>query len=120
MIYDWMPDEGVVDPPHDPHLQPVSAGMLLASLTSLNSYLYWFIRNGYRVTFAEDITDQTIRTWDDALSVIKDPAVWKIIPDASFKELKEFINFFRSIRKMKLALQKGKLRSCALVAEKVF
>jgi tocopherol O-methyltransferase len=119
VIYDWMPDEEIVDPYNDPYLQPVSAGMLLASLMSFNSYWTWFTHNGYRVVYGEDITDQTVKTWDDAASVIKDPAVWKFIPNTSFKELKEFISFFKSIRKIKLALQKGKLRSCALVAEKM-
>jgi tocopherol O-methyltransferase len=120
VIFDWMPAEDIINPYGDPYIQPVSAGMILASLTSLNTYLKWFIQNGYRISFSEDITDQTIKTWDDALSVIKDPAVWKLIPSASLTEVKEFLTFFRSIRKMKIALRRGKLRSCALVAEKIF
>jgi tocopherol O-methyltransferase len=119
VIFDWMPDEGVSDPQNDPDILPVSRGMLLANLYSLNSYLEWFIQNGYRITYAEDITAQTLKTWEDALSVIKDPAAWKLIPRTSVKEWREFISFFRSVRKMKLALQKGKLRAAALVAEKM-
>jgi tocopherol O-methyltransferase len=119
IIYDWMPDEGIIDSSNDPYIQPVSKGMLLSSLFSLTSYLKWFIQNGYRVTYAEDITKLTIKTWDDALSVIKDPAAWKLLPKSSLKELREFIGFFRSLRAMKLAMQKGKLRSGAIVVEKI-
>jgi tocopherol O-methyltransferase len=119
VIFDWMPDEGIIDSHNDPDIHPVSAGMLLANLTNLKSFLKWFINNGYRITYAEDITDQTIKTWDDASSVIKDPAAWKIIPKSSLNELREFISFFRSIRAMKLAMLKGKLISGAIVAEKI-
>jgi tocopherol O-methyltransferase len=119
VVFDWMPEESVVDPQNDPDIQPVSEAMLLSSLHSLNSYLEWFIHHGYRIAYAEDITDQTIKTWDDALSVIKDPAAWKLIPRSSISELREFISFLKSIRTMKLAMQKGKLRSGAIVAEKI-
>jgi tocopherol O-methyltransferase len=119
IIFDWMPDESVLDPYNDPDIQPVSAGMLLASLTSLSSFLKWFINNGYRITYSEDITDRTIKTWDDASTVIIDPAAWKLIPRSSVNEVREFISFFRSIRAMKRSMQKGKLRSGAIVAEKI-
>ena len=120
VIFDWMPDEDILNPQDDPYIQPVSDGMLLASLTSLGSYLRWFIQNGYRIIFAEDITDQTIKTWDDAIPVIKDPAVLKLIPNASFNELKELFSFLGTIRKMRTAQRKGRLKSCALIAERIF
>jgi tocopherol O-methyltransferase len=119
IIFDWMSDESIIDPQNDPDIQPVSEGMLLSSLINLNSYLKWFINHGYRITYSEDITDPTIKTWDDAISVVKDPAAWKLIPQSSLKDLREFISFFRSIRAMKLAMHKGKLRSGAIVAEKI-
>ncbi len=119
IVFDWMANEDVVDVANDPYLRPVSEGMLLLSLCSIDSYLKWFIENGYRITFAEDITDHTIKTWDVALSVIKDPSVLKLAPKIGKNDIKAALRFLKSIRSMKRAMSYGKLGSGVIVAEKL-
>lgn len=119
IIFDWMVDEGIVDWPNDRYIELVSEGMLLSSLYPISTYLKWFIKHGYRITYSEDITSHTIKTWDDALSVIKEPAVWELAYKATSEERRELRSFLKSIRPMKLAMQQGKLKSGVVIAEKI-
>jgi tocopherol O-methyltransferase len=119
IIFDWMLNEHITDVLNDRHIKPVSERMLLSNLYPLNTYLKWFIDNGYRITYAEDVTDNTIKTWDDALSVIKEPAILKLASRIIKEELGEVVGFLKSIRAMKLAMQKGKLTSGIVIAEKL-
>jgi tocopherol O-methyltransferase len=119
VIFDWMASESIQDILNDPYLKPVNEGMLLASLCSINSYLNWLIQYGYRLTFVEDITDRTFKTWDDALAVIKDPSIWKLATRINKQDVAEILHFFKSLRSMRLAMKKGKMRSGVIVAEKI-
>ncbi len=119
VIFDWMVKEDVDDWKNDPVLKPVCEGMLLFSLCSINSYLEWFILDGYRITYTEDITDHTIKTWDVALSVIKEPSVLKLANKLTADEIKEVFHFLKSIRDMKRAMKNKRLISGVVVAEKL-
>jgi tocopherol O-methyltransferase len=119
VVFDWMADEEVADPATDRFLRPVCDGMLLNSLCSINQFLDWFIRYGYRVTFAEDVTERTFKTWDDALTVIKEPSTWKLAARVSKDELGEILRFLRSVSAMRLAMKHGKMRSGIIVAERL-
>jgi hypothetical protein len=92
--------------------------MLLSSLCSINSYLKWFIEYGYRIIYAEDITDRTIKTWDDALPVLRESPLWRLASKITRDELPEILRFLRSIGLMKLAMKKGRLNSGLIVAER--
>ncbi|MGD0795358.1 MAG: methyltransferase domain-containing protein [Dehalococcoidales bacterium] len=119
VVFDWMSNESVADIKNDRHLKPVAEGMLLYSLCSINSYLKWFIQAGYRITCSEDITGRTIQTWDDALSVIRDPSILRLASRITRSELAEVLHFLKSVRAMKLAMKKGKMKSGLIVAEKI-
>jgi tocopherol O-methyltransferase len=119
IIFDWMLDEHVTDPLNDQYIQTVADKMLLSTLYSLNTYLKWFIDNGYRIIYSEDVTAHTIKTWDDALSVIKQPAVLKLAARVTKKEVGEIFNFLKSIGAMKTAMKKGKLKAGIVIAEKL-
>jgi tocopherol O-methyltransferase len=118
VIFDWMLDEHVQNA-LDRYVRPVAERMLLSSIYPLNSYLEWFIDGGYRVTYAEDVTDHTVRTWDEALSVIKEPAVLKLATKIKQEEVGEILKFFKSISAMRLAMRKGRVRSGIVIAEKL-
>lgn len=111
--------EQVKDVFTDRCIKPVSEKMLLSSLYPLNSYLNWFINDGYRITYSEDVTDHTIKTWDDALAIIKEPSVLKLASRITKEEIGEVLNFLSSINAMKNAVKKGKLRGGIVIAEKL-
>ena len=114
-----MSSEDVVDVLNDRYLKPVSEGMLLASLYSINAHIEWFIKYGYRITYAEDITQPTIKTWTDALSVVRKPAVLKLAYEMTKQYRGKAIQFMKSIGAMKQAMLKGKLKAGIIVAEKL-
>jgi tocopherol O-methyltransferase len=119
VVFDWMVDEAIANVEEDPNLKRVTGAFLLASVCSINTYLKWFMEAGYRITYAEDITDHTYKTWDDSLSVLHDPSTWKVISKIPRESLPEIIPFLESLGKMKLAMKEGKLKSGIIVAEKI-
>jgi tocopherol O-methyltransferase len=118
-FFDWTAKENISDVKADPFLKPVCDGMLLASLSSLSSLLSWFIQSGFRVTYAEDITLHTLKTWDDALSVITSPVVWRFVPTTKRAELTEALHFYKTVRAMKLATVNDRIKSAVIVVEKI-
>ena len=119
VVYDWMSSEEVKDVLNDRYLKAVSEGMLLAGLFSIDRYIEWFIKYGYGITYAEDITARTIKTWTDALSVVKRPAVLKLAYEMTKQYNREALTFLKSIGAMKRAMLKGKLKAGIIVAEKL-
>ena len=92
VIFDWMPGESVTKAEDDRYIRPVAKGMLLSSLYSLNKYTEWLTKDNYQINYAEDITGHCIKTWDDALTAIRNPAVWKLAGEASIED-KKCLNF---------------------------
>jgi len=119
IIFDWMIDEGIENVEDDGDIHSVLKGMFLANLYSNNTYLEWLKQDGYRITYLEDITSLTLKTWDEALSLLKEPAIWKFAFKIAEKEGKEVFSFLKSIRAMKRAMQKGKIKSRVIIAEKI-
>jgi tocopherol O-methyltransferase len=119
VIFDWMTDESVIEPKDDRYIRPVAKGMLLSSLYPLSKYVEWFKKDGYQIDYTEDITGKCIKTWDDALTVIRNPVVWKLAGKASIEEIKEVFKFIKSVSAMKLAMRKRKLICGAIVAQKM-
>jgi tocopherol O-methyltransferase len=119
IIFDWMLDEHVTDPSVDRYVKPVAEKMLLSSLYPMSTYIKWFIENGYRIIYLEDVTNHTIKTWDDALSVIKKPGNLKLAGHITPEKMLEILNFFKSIGAMKTAMKKHRLIAGIVIAEKL-
>jgi tocopherol O-methyltransferase len=117
VIFDWMLG-GSGREPGDECIDKVRRGMLLSSLHTMPEYLLWFTDLGYRIVSAEDITAFTIKTWDDALSLVRQVAVWKFVAELAANEAKHAINFLRSLGAMKEAMATDRLICGAIIAEK--
>ncbi len=118
VIFDWMAAEETPAVENDSDVAAVAEGMLLASLYSLNSYLGRLTARGCRITYAEDITSWTAKTWDDVLAAMRDPAAWRLALRATLSERSELLRFLKTIRPMKRAMARGLLLAGAIVAEK--
>ena len=114
VLLDWMIAEDITSSENN-YIRKVSHGMLIPNFYSMNTYLKWFIKYGYRIAYAEDITGHTIKTWDVMLSIIKKPSLWKL----AYQRGIEFINLFKSISAMKHSMKDRKIKCCAIVAEKI-
>lgn len=115
ILLDWMIANDIRAEETKKYIQPIQRGMLITSFYSMNIYLQWLIKYGYRIVYAEDITAHTIKTWNVMLSIIKNPSLWKL----AYKEGIEFVNFFKCIRIMKRSMKDNKIRCCAIIAEKL-
>ncbi len=118
VIFDWMLGESAADARRDRQIEAVRRGMLLASLHTLPEYMLWFTDLGYQIVSSEDTTAFTIKTWDDALSLVRQLAAWKFIAELGRNEARQAIAFLRSLSVMKAAMEKGRLISGAIVAGK--
>jgi tocopherol O-methyltransferase len=118
VIFDWMLGDDSSDVSHDRLIDAVRRGMLLASLHSLPEYMLWFTDLGYHIVSAEDTTTFTIKTWDDALSLVRQLSAWRFIAELGVAEARQAIAFLRSLTAMKAAMEKGRLISGVIVAEK--
>ena len=119
IIYDWMlPPSGPGNSNDGRYLTSVKRGLLLQSLHTLAEYKAWFTEIGYDIVYAEDVTPFTIKTWDDAIYFVKQPAVWKLIYELVRKEGKEVFSFVKSLSDMKTALNKKKLIAGIIIARK--
>jgi len=115
VLGDWMAAERLTPQDRKKYIQPVLRGMLMPHSYSINSYVSWFIKYGYRLTYVEDITIQTTKTWNIGLSIIKNPTLYKL----AYQEGAIFTDFLKCIRTMRSAMLKGKLRYGVMVAEKL-
>jgi hypothetical protein len=51
--------------------------------------------------------------------VIKDPSILKLATHISKAEIGEALHFFKSVRAMRLAMKKGRMKAAIIVAEKM-
>ncbi len=118
VVFDWMLGPNTTGEEGEPIIEEVSDGMLLSTLHRPSSYEEWFRKLGASVTYARDITDNTIETWDAARGIMTNPRVWMLALGSTAEEREVLSPFFRSIGPMKEAMQEGKLISGAIVARK--
>jgi tocopherol O-methyltransferase len=119
VIYDWTINADIPVPSEDRDIRTVIESMVLAGLYSRETYLQWLEADGFRTVFTEDITGQTLQTWDDVISLLKDPGTWKLAVQVASREGKELRGFFKGLPVMRRAMRNGKVRSSVIVAERI-
>ncbi len=119
IIYDWMVSENITDSEKDMEIRQVMEGLVLANLYSHNTYLTWLKDYGYRILYTEDLTTYTIKTWDVPLSLMKNPATWKLFTRMNADQTKEVFTFLKGRKAIKQAELNGNVKSVAIVAEKM-
>ncbi|HEX7474331.1 MAG TPA: class I SAM-dependent methyltransferase [Dehalococcoidales bacterium] len=119
IFYDWTINEDISDLRNDGDIRSIIEGMVLANLYSNNDYLKWLMEAGYRITYTEDITAKTLKTWSVALSLLKKPAIWEYVYKIAREEGTEVFSFLKSLQTMKRSMLKGKVKASVIVAEKI-
>jgi tocopherol O-methyltransferase len=118
VVFDWMLGECTAGVPRDRSIEDVCRGMLLASLHSLSEYRLWFTGLGYRIVSEEDVTGFTARTWDDALSLVRRPVVWKFLAGLGMEDINHGLAFVRGLGAMKTSMEQKRLVAGAIVGER--
>ena len=114
VLADWMAGPDLTPRDRRKYVEPVLRGMLMPQIFPLSQYLQWFEESGYRVVFAKDISDQTRKTWEDAVSVIEVPAVYRLARELGWDALQ----LLRAIWGMKRAMAVSKIVYGVVIAER--
>jgi ubiquinone/menaquinone biosynthesis C-methylase UbiE len=118
IIFDWTVNKELTDITHDKDVQAVREGMLMAAIYSNETYVNWLIEDGFHLTYEEDVTAKTIKTWDINLSIIRRPLIKELIMAIIRGEMLEIRTFMKARSAIKLAMQNGKVKSYVIIAEK--
>ncbi len=118
IIFDWMLPSAPGNSNDGRDISSIKRGMLLQSLHTLSEYQSWFTDAGYNLVYRENVTPFTVKTWDDAIYFVRQPAVWKLIYELVRKEGKEVFTFVKSLNAMKTAMEKNKLIAGVIIARK--
>lgn len=115
MLTDWVapPDLSAAD--RRRYVDPTLEGMLMPDIASLEEYVEWFNTSEFRVLGARDLTAQTLKTWDQGISILRGADIlrmaWDVGPEA--------VGMIAAVRNMRTAMRKGHIRYGILVAEKL-
>jgi tocopherol O-methyltransferase len=114
VIADWFRAANVTANQEREFLKPIEQAMLVPALESLSSYEDRLHQVGLRVTWAEDISSRVARTWDLALDLIKNPALWRLAATRGG----DFVAFLEGFAAMNAGYRSKSLVYGALIARK--
>ncbi len=114
VLADWMTAPDLTPRDRRKYVDPVLRGMLMPQIFPLIQYVQCFEESGYRVLFAKDISDQTRKTWDEAVSVIQVPAVYRLAKALG----RDALQLLRAIWAMKRAMAVSKIVYGVVIAER--
>jgi tocopherol O-methyltransferase len=112
-IADWLADDHLSQSDKEKYIEPIEKGMLI-SLSTLSEYKEHIDRNGFRLLYYEDISDNVSRTWEITAEAIKPRALWSLARQQS----KGSLSFLRAVTAMKKGFKSGAFRYPAIVLEK--
>jgi len=114
-LADWTKAEGISEEQEKTFIKPIEEGMLLPPVATLDQYCFWLQRHGFRIVYAEDISENVKKTWDICLDLIKSPSLWGL----AVTQGKDFLHFLRSFWAMRQGYGSKAFVYCLIVAEKV-
>ncbi len=112
-VIDWFKKEDLSEDKLKKYILPIEKGMLV-ELHTMSDYHSILKSNGLDIIKSEDISKNTIKTWDISLEIIKDKMFWKL----ALTNGKEFVNFLRAFRAMKNGFVSGNFVFGLIVAKK--
>lgn len=114
VLGDWMLGEGVGAEDRKRIVDPVLEGMLMPSIFSLAETAGWFQRAGYRLVETRDLTEATLPTWDEGVSITRAGPILKAAASIGFDAL----NLLAAIKGMKKAMRARAIIYGAMLAER--
>jgi tocopherol O-methyltransferase len=95
-LADWFKRPGLSAAQTRSYIAPIERGML-CELETMDDYASYLAASGLTVERRAIITQQCAKTWDFALNIIADPAVWALAAKLG-KEFLTYLNAFRFLR----------------------
>ena len=115
MLADWVSAPDLTSADRRRYVDPVLEGMLMPDIASLPDYMAWFSEYHFRVLESRDLTRETLKTWDQGISILQGPEIARLAWDAG----RQAIGLLNAVRGMRTAMAKGVIRYGILVAERL-
>jgi len=114
VVADWFKSHAATAAQERKFLEPIERAMLVPKLESPSAYMNYIGEAGLNVTFFEDLSAKVSRTWDLAIALIQEPALWKLAAVRG----KDFIDFLKGFSAMKAGYRSNALTYGMLIAQK--
>lgn len=112
-IADWFKKDNLTKEEEIRFIQPINERMLV-SLWSSKQYVSELEKDGLKLLYHKDISNEVKRTWDICLDIIKKKEFWSL----ALKHGKEFVDFLKAFQDMKNGFDSGAFRYEVMVFEK--
>jgi len=112
-LTDWFKQKSLPPREHKKFLHPIEDGMLV-ELHTIREYETWLAAAGLTIHRSEVLNQQTAKTWDFCLDIIKDKALWELAASNG----PEFVRFLRAFKAMRSGFSSGNFVYGLLIAHK--
>jgi tocopherol O-methyltransferase len=97
VIADWFKSPTATAAQEREILEPIERAMLVPKLDPLDAYADYISQAGLTVTLSEDLSAHVSKTWDLAIELIRDPALWKFAEERG-QDFVAFLEGFAAMR----------------------
>jgi tocopherol O-methyltransferase len=97
VIADWFKSPTTTAAQERQFLEPIERAMLVPRLDAPSAYVDYMNEVGLTLTLFEDLSAHVVKTWDLAIELIRNPALWKFAA-ARGKDFVAFLEGFAAMR----------------------
>lgn len=98
VVADWFKAEDLSHEQIDSSIKPIEDGMLLPPLSTMNDYVNFGSKAGFKVKVAPlDISANVSKTWDITWDLVRNPSLWKLAVTQGGDVIK-FVKAFQAMR----------------------
>lgn len=97
VVADWFRSPAATAADDRRFLEPIEQAMLVPKLETPDAYMDYVRQAGITVTHFEDLSAHVLKTWDLALDLIRNPALWKFAATRG-KDVLAFMEGFAAMR----------------------
>jgi tocopherol O-methyltransferase len=101
-VIDWFKKENLGQADYARFIRPIEKGML-AKLDTMQDYERLIDANGFEITHSEVMNENSARSWDIGLEVVKNKALWRAAAEHGFM----FVRFLRAFAAMRAGFGSG-------------
>jgi tocopherol O-methyltransferase len=114
VIADWFRSPTTTAAQERQFLEPIERAMLVPKLDAPGDYFDYMNEVGLTLTLFEDLSANVLKTWDLAIELIRNPALWKF----AVARGKDFVGFLEGFAAMRAGYRSKTLVYGALIGKK--
>jgi tocopherol O-methyltransferase len=114
VIADWFRSPTTTAAQERQFLEPIERAMLVPKLDAPGAYVDYMNEVGLTLTLFEDLSANVLKTWDLAIELIRNPALWKF----AVARGKDFVGFLEGFAAMRAGYRSKSLVYGALIGKK--